>query len=131
MFGLFKSGTGTGFGGVESTRGPRRAHPAKKAPNGKENRRARRFPPRDIKVRLDGKQLDLVDISGTGVFIRNAPGWLAAGQALVFEIVIPINGEQAFIATHGRIARKTNDGIAVNYRAPHPNWGKMLAKYLS
>ena len=131
MFGLFKSGGGIGVRGVDSTRSEERGHPAKKPGKISENRRAPRFPPRDIKVRLDGKQFDLVDISKVGLFMRGAPGWLAKGQALVFEIAIPLQGEQAFVPTHGRVVRTANDGVAVNYRGPHPNWGEMITKYLS
>lgn len=131
MFGLFKSSGGSGFGGVErSAGGKSKSHPSTARKTGVENRRGPRYTPRDIKVRLDGKQLELADISGLGLFMRGAPGWLASGQALIFEIAIPAHGQVAYVATQGRVVRKATDGVGIRYRKPHPNWDKMISNYL-
>jgi len=96
-----------------------------------EKRRVPRYGPNEIKLRMNGKELPVQNISISGIFMNGTPNWFVSGQGVVFELLVPIRGELAPVLTQGRVTRLQEGGAAVHYRSPHPNWGRLMAGYLS
>lgn len=97
---------------------------------GADNRRAERIESCAMRVVLDGEEVPVVDISGSGVLIDGGPDWVIPGQGLRFSFVINIHNQDKYIPAYGTVIRNENRGIAVNYESPHPSWAKVLTDYL-
>lgn len=122
MFGLGRSNGDSAVRGGSAGKGKSGTH--------KEKRKAPRFDPVEIKVRLDGRELTVVNISTKGVFVQGAPSWIVEGQGIVLELMVPIRSEIAYVPIQGRVTRKGPDGIGIRYMAPHTNWDRMILSYL-
>ncbi len=96
-----------------------------------DNRRFPRFSSDKIRFEMDGRELHVIDISATGIQVRGAPNWIATGQALIFNLLVPVRGQTLPVAASGRVIRKLGDGLAIHYQSPHPNWKRLLTDYLA
>lgn len=99
--------------------------------NTSDNRRFPRFSSDKISFEMDGRQLNVIDISATGIQVRGAPSWIATGQALTFNLLVPVRGRTLPVAASGRVIRKLGDSLAIHYQSPHPNWKRLLTDYLA
>ena len=55
---------------------------------------------------MDGRELDVVDISATGIQVRHAPGWVVAGQGLYFDLLIPVRKGMKKVQATGHVLRR-------------------------
>jgi len=96
-----------------------------------DSRRFPRFNSRKIRFRMDGRELDVMDISATGIQVRGAPTWIVSGQGLVFDLLVPVRGGTTVVEASGRVVRRDERSLVVAYQSPHPNWRRLLTDFLA
>ncbi|WP_420724654.1 MULTISPECIES: hypothetical protein [unclassified Hwanghaeella] len=80
---------------------------------------------------MDGRELDVVDISATGIQVRHAPGWVVAGQGLYFDLLIPVRKGMKKVQATGHVLRRKGTDMVVTYHSPHPDWRRLITQFLA
>lgn len=83
-----------------------------------------------MRIRMGGEEMDVIDISGTGVLIDGAHDWIVPGQAVHFYFLIMVKDVEKTVPASGVVIRNDGRGLAIHYESPHPNWGRLLTDYL-
>ncbi|MDF1748413.1 MAG: PilZ domain-containing protein [Alphaproteobacteria bacterium] len=98
---------------------------------GADFRRDPRFNSKKIRFLMDGRELDVVDISATGISVRHAPGWVVAGQGLYFDLLVPVRNGMKKVEATGKVLRRQGTDIVVKYYSPHPDWRRLITQFLA
>ncbi len=101
------------------------------ADTGSDFRRDPRFNSKKIRFLMDGRELDVVDVSATGIQVRHAPGWVVAGQGLYFDLLIPVRKGIKKVQATGHVLRRKGTDMVVTYHSPHPDWRRLITQYLA
>lgn len=91
-----------------------------------ENRRSPRYNLSTIEVQLSGQSCEVVDVSPTGVLLKNAAGSLERGDAVTLTISVPLMSHVVPVQIDGFVVANNDRGVAIDYVRPAQTWPHVL-----
>lgn len=89
----------------------------------------RRFPRYElstIKVRIDGKDHELIDVSSEGLFVGGVEGVWEGETPIELTLRVPLMNKISPLLVEGVVIRQTDRGLAIQYRSPNRTWPQVL-----
>lgn len=92
---------------------------------------APRFTSKRIRVTIDQRPYDVVNMNVFDVLITGAPDWIAPKQKLDFSFLILVGGKEISLPTYGAVLKNDAAGLEVRYQAPNNRWRDLLARVIT
>ena len=92
---------------------------------------AQRFRSSSIRFEMDGKTLEIFDISASGICLRDLPAWIEEGQAVSFALLLVSEDGLRRISLSGVVHHRDGADVVVTYPAPFENWDKFLREFIA
>ncbi|NMM46374.1 hypothetical protein HH303_17920 [Rhodospirillaceae bacterium KN72] len=92
---------------------------------------SQRFRSSSIRFEMDGKTLEIFDISASGICLRDLPTWIEEGQALSFALLLVSEEGIRRISLSGMVHHRDGADVVVTYPAPFENWEKFLREFIA
>lgn len=92
---------------------------------------APRFTSKRIRVTIDQRPYDIVNMNVFDVLIAGAPNWIAPKQKLDFVFLLMVGGKEIGLPTYGAVLKNDGAGLEVRYQPPHARWRDLLARVIT
>ncbi|MEQ8666730.1 MAG: PilZ domain-containing protein [Rhodospirillales bacterium] len=88
--------------------------------------RAPRYELSSIKAVLNDQTVEIVDVSPTGLLVKNADASLERGDAVTVTLSVPLMKKSVPVPVDGFVVRSDERGTAIDYVRPATAWPHIL-----
>lgn len=91
-----------------------------------EHRGSPRYNLSSIVAMLGDKECEIVDVSPSGIFLKNGDPSLERGDVISVDLSVPLMNHIVPVRVDGFVIRSDEKGIAIDYAKPAQTWPHVL-----